>query len=96
MKGKSHLSTIGLVIAWYLSNIGVLLLNKYLLSNYGFKYPIFLTMCHMSAYSLLSYIAIAWMKIRSRVQFLKIAALSLVFGVSVVFWNISLRSHHCK
>ncbi|CAL9220386.1 organic anion transporter [Arabidopsis lyrata subsp. lyrata] len=89
--------TIGLVASWYSSNIGVLLLNKYLLSNYGFKYPIFLTMCHMTACSLLSYVAIAWMKmvpmqtIRSRVQFLKIAALSLVFCVSVVFGNISLR-----
>ncbi|KAM1406721.1 hypothetical protein ACFXTH_001366 [Malus domestica] len=97
MKGKSRLFTIGLVTAWYSSNIGVLLLNKYLLSNYGFKYPIFLTMCHMTACSLLSYVAIAWMKmvpmqtIRSRVQFLKIMALSLVFCVSVVFGNISLR-----
>ena len=32
---------IRLVAAWYSSNIGVLLLNKYLLSNYGFKYLIF-------------------------------------------------------
>ncbi|KAJ7964048.1 Nucleotide-sugar transporter family protein [Quillaja saponaria] len=43
------------------------------------------------------YVAIAWMKmvpmqtIRSRVQFLKIAALSFVFCISVVFGNISLR-----
>lgn len=97
MKGQSRFFTIGLVASWYSSNIGVLLLNKYLLSNYGFKYPIFLTMCHMTACSLLSYVAIAWMKvvpmqtIRSRVQFLKIAALSLVFCVSVVFGNVSLR-----
>lgn len=97
MKTTSRFFTIGLVSAWYSSNIGVLLLNKYLLSNYGFKYPIFLTMCHMTACSLFSYVAIAWMKmvpmqtIRSRVQFLKISALSLVFCVSVVFGNISLR-----
>ncbi|EXB54150.1 putative sugar phosphate/phosphate translocator [Morus notabilis] len=97
MKSSSRLFTIGLVASWYSSNIGVLLLNKYLLSNYGFKYPIFLTMCHMTACSLLSYIAIAWMKmvpmqtIRSRVQFLKISALSFVFCISVVFGNISLR-----
>ncbi|OWM69993.1 hypothetical protein CDL15_Pgr025842 [Punica granatum] len=97
MKSPSRLFTIGLVTSWYSSNIGVLLLNKYLLSNYGFKYPIFLTMCHMTACSLLSYVAIAWMKmvpmqtIRSRLQFLKIATLSLVFCVSVVFGNISLR-----
>ncbi|XP_071732778.1 probable sugar phosphate/phosphate translocator At3g11320 [Rutidosis leptorrhynchoides] len=89
--------TIGLVTSWYSSNIGVLLLNKYLLSNYGFKYPIFLTMCHMTACALLSYIAIAWLKmvpmqtIRSRVQFLKISALSLIFCGSVVSGNISLR-----
>ncbi|KAH7548169.1 hypothetical protein JRO89_XS14G0077400 [Xanthoceras sorbifolium] len=97
MKSPTRLFTVGLVTAWYSSNIGVLLLNKYLLSNYGFKYPIFLTMCHMTACSLLSYIAIAWMKmvpmqtIRSRLQFLKISALSFVFCISVVFGNISLR-----
>ncbi|KAJ9539915.1 hypothetical protein OSB04_026421 [Centaurea solstitialis] len=94
---SSRLFTVGLVSAWYSSNIGVLLLNKYLLSNYGFKYPIFLTMCHMSSCALLSYIAIAWMKmvplqtIRSRVQFVKISALSLIFCASVVSGNISLR-----
>src|SRR5688572_3840312 len=97
MKSTSRFFTIGLVTAWYSSNIGVLLLNKYLLSNYGFKYPIFLTMCHMTACSLLSYIAVVWMKmvpmqtLRSRVQFLKISALSLIFCASVVSGNISLR-----
>lgn len=51
----------------------------------------------MTACSLLSYVAIAWLKmvpmqtIRSRVQFMKIAALSFVFCISVVFGNISLR-----
>ncbi|PKU75157.1 probable sugar phosphate/phosphate translocator At3g11320 isoform X1 [Dendrobium catenatum] len=94
---NGRLFTVGLVISWYSSNIGVLLLNKYLLSNYGFKFPIFLTMCHMTACSLLSYVAIAWMKlvpmqaVRSRLQFVKIATLSLVFCGSVVSGNISLR-----
>ncbi|CAL5422664.1 unnamed protein product [Camellia sinensis] len=89
--------TAGLVSAWYASNIGVLLLNKYLLSNYGFKYPIFLTLCHMIACSLLSYAAIVWMKlvplqiVKSRVQLLKIATLSLVFCASVVGGNVALR-----
>ncbi|KAK1373147.1 putative sugar phosphate/phosphate translocator [Heracleum sosnowskyi] len=97
MKGNGQWFTIGLVSAWYTSNIGVLLLNKYLLSNYGFKYPIFLTMCHMTACSLLSYVAIVWMKmvplqtLRSRPQFFKISALSLVFCGSVVSGNVSLR-----
>lgn len=89
--------TLALIGSWYLSNIGVLLLNKYLLSNYNYKYPIFLTMCHMTACALFSYVAIAWMKIvpmqaiRSRGQFFKICALSLIFCASVVSGNISLR-----
>ncbi|CAI0411053.1 unnamed protein product [Linum tenue] len=91
------LFTIGLVACWYSSNIGVLLMNKFLLSIYEFKFPIFLTMCHMTACSLFSYISIVWMKvvplqtIRSRTQFFKISALSMIFCVSVVFGNISLR-----
>jgi drug/metabolite transporter (DMT)-like permease len=97
MKTSSQWFTIGLVSSWYTSNIGVLVLNKYLLSNYGFKYPIFLTMCHMIACSLLSYIAIVWMKLvplqtpKSRSQFMKISALSIIFCMSVVSGNVSLR-----
>lgn len=51
----------------------------------------------MSSCSILSYIAIAWLKIvpmqfiKSRVQFFKIAALSLIFCGSVVGGNVSLR-----
>ncbi|KAL4190558.1 hypothetical protein AMTRI_Chr07g76360 [Amborella trichopoda] len=37
---KNALFISSLIIYWYSSNIGVLLLNKYLLSNYGFRYPI--------------------------------------------------------
>ncbi|XP_027336495.1 probable sugar phosphate/phosphate translocator At3g11320 [Abrus precatorius] len=90
-------STIGVVTAWYSSNIGVLLLNKYLLSNYGFKYPCFLTTCHMMVCSLFSYVAISVMDIvplqsvRSKNQFWKIFGLSVVFCFSVVCGNMSLR-----
>ncbi len=94
---KEAILITSLIILWYTSNIGVLLLNKFLLSNYGFKFPIFLTMCHMSACAILSYISIVFFKavplqtIKSRPQFLKIATLSLVFCGSVVGGNISLR-----
>ncbi|KAF5744542.1 Nucleotide-sugar transporter family protein [Tripterygium wilfordii] len=97
MKFSGRLFTIVLVISWYSSNIGVLLLNKYLLSNYGFKYPIFLTLCHMLACSTFSYAAISWLKIapmqsiRSRLQLMKITALGLIFCLSVVGGNISLK-----
>ncbi|XP_059463151.1 UDP-URONIC ACID TRANSPORTER 1 [Corylus avellana] len=94
---KQALFISSLVILWYSANIGVLLLNKFLLSNYGFRFPIFLTMCHMAACAILSYISIAFLKlvplqaIKSRSQFLKIATLSIVFCASVVGGNISLR-----
>ncbi|GLT89478.1 hypothetical protein SLE2022_074570 [Rubroshorea leprosula] len=97
MRDPIPLRTIWIVISWYSSNIGVLLLNKYLLSSYGFKYPVFLTMCHMLACSLFSYVVIAWFKvvpmqsIGSRKQFVKITGLSLVFCFSVVLGNVSLR-----
>ncbi|TYH54074.1 hypothetical protein ES332_D09G142800v1 [Gossypium tomentosum] len=94
---KQTLFIASLIILWYSSNIGVLLLNKFLLSNYGFRFPIFLTMCHMSACAFLSYVSIVFMKlvplqpIKSRPQFLKIATLSVVLCGSVVGGNISLR-----
>ncbi|KAL9290900.1 putative sugar phosphate/phosphate translocator [Arabidopsis thaliana] len=94
---KQTLFISSLIILWYTSNIGVLLLNKFLLSNYGFKFPIFLTMCHMSACAILSYVSIVFLKLvplqylKSRSQFLKVATLSIVFCASVVGGNISLR-----
>ncbi|KAG6769157.1 hypothetical protein POTOM_024773 [Populus tomentosa] len=94
---KQALFIASLVIFWYSSNIGVLLLNKLLLSNYGFRFPIFLTMCHMSACAILSYLSIVFFKIvplqvvKSKPQLLKIATLSVVFCGSVVGGNISLR-----
>ncbi|KAL5580844.1 hypothetical protein UlMin_013286 [Ulmus minor] len=97
MKIPNRLFTIGLVACWYSSNIGVLLSNKFLLTNFGFKYPIFLTLCHMTACSVLSYIAVSWLQIApmqnvlSRHQFFKICSLGLIFCLSVVGGNISLR-----
>ncbi|KAL5727925.1 hypothetical protein ACHQM5_001064 [Ranunculus cassubicifolius] len=86
-----------IIASWYFSNIGVLLLNKYLLSYYGFRYPIFLTMLHMISCSIYSFIAIHWLEfvpfqqIVSQKQFLKIAGLSVIFCFSVVCGNTSLR-----
>jgi hypothetical protein len=36
-----------LIAVWFCCNIGVLLLNKALLSSYGFGYPVFLTALHV-------------------------------------------------
>ncbi|XP_057977013.1 probable sugar phosphate/phosphate translocator At1g12500 [Malania oleifera] len=86
-----------IIASWYLSNIGVLLLNKYLLSFYGYRYPIFLTMLHMLSCAVYSFVSISWLEIAprqhivSRRQFLKILALTAVFCFSVVCGNTSLR-----
>ncbi|GAB4834279.1 hypothetical protein Ancab_032546 [Ancistrocladus abbreviatus] len=86
-----------IVASWYASNIGVLLLNKYLLSIYGFRYPIFLTMLHMLSCSAYSSAAIHFLNlvplqhIQSNRQFLKIFALSAIFCFSVVCGNASLK-----
>ncbi|KDD76392.1 hypothetical protein H632_c243p2 [Helicosporidium sp. ATCC 50920] len=84
------------IVSWYTSNIGVILLNKYLLSIYGFKFPFFLTMCHMLSCSLMSYILSSvgffpMARLTSRRQGLKIALLAMVFCVTVVLGNVSLR-----
>ena len=94
---SSAVVTAFIIGAWYFSNIGVLLLNKYLLSIYGYRYPIFLTALHMLSCSLYSAAAVCWLHlvplqaISSRPQLLKIAALSAIFCLSVVCGNTSLR-----
>ncbi|GAV91760.1 EamA domain-containing protein/TPT domain-containing protein [Cephalotus follicularis] len=95
--GSPNILTAVIIASWYVSNIGVLLLNKYLLSFYGYRYPIFLTMLHMLSCAAYSYIAINLLelvptqRISSRKQFLKILALSAIFCFSVVCGNTSLR-----
>jgi drug/metabolite transporter (DMT)-like permease len=75
----------------------VLLANKAILSNYHYKYPIFLTLLHMLACTFYSLLFIKLLKlvpyqpISSRTQMLKISGLSLIFCLSVVAGNVSLR-----
>ncbi|XP_021296431.1 probable sugar phosphate/phosphate translocator At1g12500 isoform X2 [Herrania umbratica] len=102
----SHLSptilTALIIASWFMSNIGVLLLNKYLLSFYGYRYPIFLTMLHMISCACYSYVAINFLEIvprqhiLSRKQFFKIFALSGIFCFSVVCGNTSLRKESAE
>lgn len=88
--------TFSMIVAWYFSNIGVVLLNKYLLSIWGFKYPIFLTMCHMLMCAALSFAVrasgmVPRQNLKSRRHLVKVAVLAVVFVASVVGGNISLR-----
>ncbi|KAB2088753.1 hypothetical protein ES319_A03G019700v1 [Gossypium barbadense] len=91
-----NLLTALIIASWFMSNTGVLLLNKYLLSFYSYRYPIFLTMLHMLSCASYSYIAINFLEIvpkqhiLSKKQFLKIIALCAIFCFSVVCGNTSL------
>jgi len=92
----ASLYTLSVIAAWYFSNIGVILLNKYLLSVYGFRYPIFLTMMHMVMCAFLSMTVrasgiVPKQAIKGRKHAIKIAVLAVVFVASVVGGNISLR-----
>ena len=85
-----------IVTAWYAANIGVLLLNKYILSVYGFKFPVFMTLCHMCMCSVLSATArefkiVPKQFIRTRRHYGKVAVLAMTFALSVLGGNVSLR-----
>ncbi|KAI3438507.1 hypothetical protein D9Q98_000935 [Chlorella vulgaris] len=92
----SAVTTALIILAWYGSNIGVLLLNKYLLSIFKFRCPVFLTLCHMLACSCMSYAVAAsrmvpLQAVKSRQQFYKISLLALIFCLTVVLGNVSLK-----
>ncbi|KAM1074524.1 hypothetical protein ACFX11_019705 [Malus domestica] len=92
----STILTAAIIASWYMSNICVLLINKYLINFYSFRYPIFLTMLHMISCVVYSYVAIHLIEIvphqniLSSRQFFKILALSAIFCFSICD-NISLR-----
>lgn len=88
--------TITVIVCWYASNTGLLILNKWLLSSYGFRRPVFLTLCHMLACTAMGSLSTAVgivtpQPMRSPEQFRKIAALATVFCLSVVLGNVGLR-----
>ena len=93
---RATFATALVVFAWFCSNIGLLLMNKFLLSNYGFKQPVFLTLCHMLACVILStaFSATQYVpkkSVQSSKQLMKVALLAAVFAMSVVLGNVSLR-----
>eukprot|EP00892_Ulva_mutabilis_P011373 jgi/Ulvmu1/8608/UM046_0006.1 len=95
-KAVKALFTAGIVIGWYLSNIGVILLNKFLLSYYGFKFPVLLTLLHMIACSVLTVTTallnlVPYQRIKSWNQFWKVTVLSVAFTIAIILGNASLR-----
>ena len=71
-------------------------MNKHLLTSFGFKNPVVMTLCHMIFCSLFSYFTAVVdvfpsQKVQNQTQVLKIGALALVFVFSIVMGNISLK-----
>ena len=96
LRYRARAVTSAIVFAWFCSNIGLLLMNKYLLSNYGFKQPVFLTLCHMLACVVLSTAFsmtrhVPKKSVSSSRQLIKISVLAVVFAMTVVLGNISLK-----
>lgn len=84
------------VVLWYISNTSVLLLNKWFLSSTPFRQPILLTLCHMLACSFLGY-TFSCIKItpiqpwKSRSQVTRVCSLSVLFCLTIVLGNLSLK-----
>ncbi|GBF98555.1 sugar phosphate phosphate translocator-like [Raphidocelis subcapitata] len=94
--GPSSFLTITVIILWTASNVGVLLLNKFLLTNTGFKQPVFLTLCHMMACCSLAYAlsltgSFPIRPLRSRRQLWKVCLLATIFCITIVLGNMSLK-----
>lgn len=87
--------SVGSVLLWYGTNIGIICINKSLLSHHDFKFPIFLTFLHMCS-------AMFWSEVMAKAGFLvkqnivpsqkkAILLLGTLFTVSVVSGNISFK-----
>lgn len=86
----------GTLICRYTANIGVVLLNKLLLSFYGFKYPVLLTLMHMVACSILTIgtvtiRAVKFERLQNMKQLGNVCLLSVVFMATIILGNVSLR-----
>lgn len=84
--------------AWYLTSIGVLISNKWILSFSNFKYPFTLTLIHMTLCFLVSklifaqnFIKVKKIDISFQTWYKKILPLSTIFILNIALSNISLQ-----
>ena len=85
-----------IVAIWFVTNIGLLLMNRALLSTYKFRHPVSLTVIHMLVSVALSSLAqlhpgLPRQSLQSKKQGAKVAALAAVFVVSITGGNLSLQ-----
>jgi drug/metabolite transporter (DMT)-like permease len=57
---RDSIITVLVVASWYASNTGILIMNKALLTNFGFRRPLLLTLLHMTACAVLGNLCKPW------------------------------------
>ena len=86
------------IVAWFVLNMTIANLNKWIFHRYSFRYPALLTDLHMLASFVLGRIALSFFMgskaAPSRSTRRSVALLSLVFVVSVASGNAALRYIH--
>jgi len=97
MGSSGEVNTTLSVLGWFVLNISIANVNKWIFSNYDFQFPVFLTLIHMVCSMVLSEAAIkgGWYPLKEittwRKWCLKILPLSAIFCASVAAGNIGLR-----
>jgi len=92
-----ELPTISAVLGWFVFNISIANVNKWILTNYNFRFPVFLTLLHMVCSMLLSAIAIkgGWYPLKEIPTWSKwcrkILPLAAIFCASVAAGNVGLK-----
>mmetsp|Transcript_26790 Transcript_26790/g.68228 ORF Transcript_26790/g.68228 Transcript_26790/m.68228 type:complete len:345 (+) Transcript_26790:130-1164(+) len=98
---SSWTATLAVIALWYAANISTIISNRWLLSSGpGFRQPVFLTLCHMSACVVMGFVAshihpsLALKPVRSKQQFYKVCFLAVIFCATIVLGNASLKYLH--
>jgi drug/metabolite transporter (DMT)-like permease len=89
--------TFAAVVGWFVFNISIANVNKWIFTNYDFRYPVFLTLIHMVCSMILSAISIrgGWYPLKEIPTWSKwcqkILPLAVIFCASIVAGNIGLK-----
>eukprot|EP01103_Thecamoeba_quadrilineata_P005037 TRINITY_DN14892_c0_g1_i1.p1 TRINITY_DN14892_c0_g1~~TRINITY_DN14892_c0_g1_i1.p1 ORF type:complete len:323 (+),score=50.25 TRINITY_DN14892_c0_g1_i1:87-1055(+) len=95
--GGVDLATLLAVIGWFVLNISIANVNKWIFTNFDFQYPVFLTMLHMVTSLFFSSVSkrLGWFHFKEIATWdkwsRKILPLAIIFCASVAAGNIGLK-----
>lgn len=85
------------ILFWFLANGSTVIFNKHIFQNMHFRFPLTLTLVHMTTQSILAYLTldcaqlVPRLKIKRHDYFSKILVISAVFCCNICLGNISLN-----